>query len=228
MILLSFKRVRNIEPIARSLARLDCIERILVSNNNPAHRIRDWVGFREPRLVLLDQPSETFCGIRFVLARQEPGSFFLAIDDDVFLQPEQVQRLFEALLESPQRVHGVHGEVFPAARSRDWGRAVEGSREEVDVVNQVYAFTHAHVEELFRMAEALGEDVVDCIGDDMLLSFSGKARPLCHAVGPVLRCLSASRERVATFRTLPDFPGRRADLLHALRALKPELAAASG
>lgn len=228
VILLSFKRVRNLDPIARSLACLDCVNRIVVCNNNPAYRMADWISLRDPRLSLRDQAVETYCGIRFQIARRESSEYFLAVDDDVFLQPEQAQALFEALLASPDRVHGIRGQVFPAGPVRGGGKAVERRDADVDVLNQVYAFTRRHVEELFRIAAAIGESVADCIADDMLVSFAGEAKPRCHEFGKVLRCLSARRVGLASYRTLPDFQPRRARILEALRGIKPELGATGG
>ena len=73
-ILLSWKRIRNMQPIVRSLLRCDFIDRVIVSNNKPQYRMREELHLRDERLQLIDQPQPRAPGVRFELARSEPGS----------------------------------------------------------------------------------------------------------------------------------------------------------
>jgi hypothetical protein len=225
VILLSWKRVRNMQPLVRSLLRADFIERIIVSNNNPEYRIRDVIQLRDDRLQLIDQPQARAAGVRFELARNEPGEYFVSIDDDTFLYPEQLKKLFSELIAHPHCPHGRQGEMYvgPPHQPRHPGwklglRRLEGN---VDVINCVYAFTRGHVEEMYRLAGQLELDIGALAnGEDVLLSSSGEEGPMIHDLGELVECLSAHRRGVSTWRTRKNFFAERTTLLLALRAIK--------
>lgn len=235
VILLSYNRVRNMQPIVRGLLRSGVVERIIVSNNNPSYRIGEWISLRDERLELVDQPHKTAPGIRFEFARKAPGSYFLSVDDDVFLTPRQVQRLFQELRANPRMPHGIQGENYvgmnappgPGQKVRriPWDLGLQRAERETDVLNCVYAFTREHVEEMFRLAGQLGRDVATLgNGEDILLSCSGQGRPRIHDLGRVLMCLSAHQLGVATYRTREHFFQEREELLFSLRALQDKRA----
>lgn len=223
-ILLNYKRVRNLEPMVRSLLRCDFVEKILVSNNNPVYRIADWIRLRDERLRLTDQPRETVSSIRFRIACEEPGPWFLAIDDDVFLYPQQVKRLFEELIARPSAPHGIQGENFVGEGTPGtflgWKVNIHHYEGQVDDINTCYAFTREHALEADRLARCLGLDLANIhFGSDVILSASGRERPFIHHVGKVLHCLSQHRQGVATW-TMQGFFPRRVQLFRALRELK--------
>jgi hypothetical protein len=240
VVLLSYKRPQNLHPIIRALLKASFVERIILSNNNPDIRMEDWVGLRDERLRIINQPKRTAPGIRFSLARETQGRFFATIDDDVYLSPTQLRTLFEALVRAPAMPHGVRGERYapdePMPYTHEqlenfmgkvpdyggWRPGMEGVNASVDVINGVYFFTREHVEEMFRLAEALKLDVDGLFnGEDILLSFCGTERPLIHDLGDrFLNCLSEVRHGVATF-TQEGFYPRRTEFFQALRELKP-------
>jgi hypothetical protein len=216
VILLNYKRPRNIEPIVRSILKAACVERVLVSNHNPRMRIRDWISLADPRIELLDQPLESSPGLRFQIAAGQPGSYFLAIDDDVFLYPGQVSRLFSYLQQAPSVPHGIQGEIFREAGipgpdgDLHWETNIQRVEREVDVINRVYGFTKAHALEYCRLIARLGIEVRRPHGDDILISCSGDGKPRCHDVGWFGECLSSHRRSVATWRARGFFEGRDA------------------
>jgi hypothetical protein len=221
---LSYLRVRNLEPMVRSLLRCGFVEKIVVSNNNPEHRIADWVQIRDRRVYLLDQPRPTPCSIRYQIALEEPGPYFLSIDDDVFLYPGQVRRLFEELVARPTAPHGLQGEDFLGERTPKtclgWKINLHGFEGQVDNINTCYAFTREHAAEMERLARLLGLDLADIpMGSDVLLGAAGQERPFLHDVGSVLHCLSCHRVGVATWRKRGFFT-KRCQLFRELRALK--------
>lgn len=236
VILLAWKRPYNMEPIVRALLRADFIDRILVSNNNPGQRISEWISVRDDRLRLVDQPRPQAPGLRFELARNEPGRYFMSIDDDVFLTPQQVKQLFVELLRRPQAPHGLQGECFvgdapggrrPGVVIEGWQLALRGREEQVDAINTVYTFTRDHIEALYRRAERLGIDVAEMSnGEDILLSASGTERPWIHAVGSITECISSTQSGVATWRTRANFFQERTQLFHALGSATPPTRAA--
>ncbi len=223
--LLSFRRVWNMQPLVRGLLRARFVEKVIVSNNNPEHRIRDWVRLEDPRLVLIDQPQRTPPGIRFELCRAAPGQYFATIDDDTFVSPGQLRELFLRLISHPQAPHGLRGEDYlpgaPTEAKGPWGDEVRNRETQVDVLNGVYAFTRAHCDALFRLAGELGLRVPEVRnGEDVLLSHAGSERPFVHDLGPLTECLSAHQGDVSIFRTHPNFYREREALLLRLRALQ--------
>jgi hypothetical protein len=238
VILQSYNRVANIEAVARAFVACACVDRIVITNNNPAYKLRDWIRIDDPRIEIIEQLSPRAATERYLIARDEPGQWFLSVDDDVFMFPEAVGRLFGLLLESPEVPHGLCG---------GWYRPPEGLGEEivvhaeatVDILYRVYAFTRAHVREYFRILETLGyrEDAairrmslrpreraaagaVIIADDDVLLSFSGNGRPKIHDIRDYLNCPSEGRRNVAQWRH-GDFLPYRQNLIEVLRRMKP-------
>ena len=225
VILLSYRRIGNMEPLVRSLLRADFVDRILISNNNPEYRIADWVRVLDERLHWVDQPVRRPAGMRFELARCTPGEYFVSIDDDTFLFPEQLRQLFAALIAEPDVPHGFQGECYEGERGPSrfmgWHVGLRGRRR-VDGLNRLYFFTREHVRELFRLASLLRLEVGNMRnGEDLLLSFSGKAKPLLEDIGHVGECLSAHRKGTATWRTHDNFFRERRELWMRLREIKP-------
>lgn len=238
IILQSYKRVANMEAVTRAFVACDCVGRIVISNNNPVYRLRDWIDIDDPRIEIIEQPVPRAATERYVIARHEPGEWFLSVDDDVFLYPDAVGRLFTSLLENPAVPHGLCG---------GWYRPPEGLGEEmvvhaeatVDVLYRVYAFTRENVLEYFRILESLGycdDDAVRRMSlrpkerapagslivadDDVLLSFSGAGRPKVHDIRDYLNCPSEGLRDVAQWRH-DDFLTYRQTLIEVLRRMKP-------
>lgn len=231
IILLAWKRMHNMEPIVRSLLRADFIERIIVSNNNPEYRIAEWIHLEDERLRLLDQPVKRAPGIRFELARAEPSRYFMSIDDDIFLYPEQVKQVFLHMLERQDAPHGIQGERFVGRQPNasrfniqlrnGWQVAIRRTEAQVDVINMVYGFNRDQLEELYRLAQQLGVNVGEIAnGEDILLSLSGKERPWVHDTGQVAECISAAQQGVSTWRTRQNFFSERADFIQTVQHLK--------
>ena len=228
VILLSFKRVQNMQSIVRGLLKAPFVEKIIVSNNNPEYDITRWISLKDPRLRLINQSKPTAPGMRFELARQEPGKYFLSIDDDVFLYPSQVRRLIKACLNNSGSPYGVQGEnrneaIRPENDSSvapdGWESGLSGFNRQVDVLNRVYAFTREHLEEMYRLAKLLGIAVGELAnGEDILLSFSGRSRPFMVDVGKILSCLSQDRDGIATWSTRNGFFQERSRLYDRLMA----------
>lgn len=229
VILLSFKRVRNMETIVSTMLHTDFVEKVIVSNNNPKYRIADWVRLRDPRLRLIDQPRLTPPGIRIELARQEPGPYYLSVDDDVLMFPGQVLRLFQHLLADPSVPHGFQGEVKRNDGSWHWNGGWEvnlrGDRR-VDNLNCVYAFHRDHLDQMERLAPLAGIGDAAAIAamtncEDILISAGGTDRPLVHDLGEMLLCLSSHRAGVATWRSRKNFFDERKEIFTRLRELTP-------
>ena len=222
-ILLSYQRPQNMEDLARGLLRCDFVTRVIVSNSSPETDIGDWVRFADPRLEVTNAGRHTPAGYRFELARGVDAAHYLFVDDDVFLRPRQVRKLYARYLEDPSVPHGVFGHVHrrdgsgelePEARRR-----VEAP---VDVLHQVYLLSRQHVEGYFGLLGELGFSSPEELrfGDDIVLGFAGRRHPRCHDVGTIVLCPTAHDPDYATWKQ-PGFSELRLELLARARKLRP-------
>lgn len=158
------------------------------------------------------------------MAKLDPRTrYFLAVDDDIFLHPAQLQLLCNALMHDPSVPHGIYGQTWSDGVFRG-GVAERDQR--IDVVSRVYAFTDDHVKEFFRLTEAAGMPVetlarAECV-DDVFLSFCGDRRPMIHDVGPFIDCPTQGKKGIATWRR-NNFHSNRIALYQKLTAIKPLL-----
>lgn len=209
VVLLSYDREANLEPILRSVLRCRFVDRVLVSNNHPDKRARDFISIDDPRVSLVDQPQRERPGIRWRLARERMADcpIVVAIDDDVFLYPSQIKALVEAVIAEPDRVHGFAG--------MDGHTYLSGEDRDVDHIVRVYATTQDHIARYFDLIERMPEhgDEVERIGDDMVISLAAPGAPRMHDVGYVLSCRTSTEDGIAVNRE-DDFTSVR-DLIFA-------------
>lgn len=222
-VLLSFLRPHNLGPIVASLRRCAFLDRILVRNNHPEVRIAAWVKTSDPRVVLSDADVATAPIVRLELAAREPATHFVILDDDLFLSPRQVARLFRALVEDPARPHGCFGQRLVAPEAVRHAEAFESGvtrcDAEVDALNRAYFVTRDHVERALALREAVAgrePDLDLAFADDLLLSVAAQARPRIHDVGAFLDCPTQGLPGVAVFSR----PGTGAYRVRAMRALR--------
>jgi hypothetical protein len=194
--------------------RCDFVTKVVVSNSNRNVRIREWVKTGDPRAVLIDETEPTQPGHRFVLAVRESGDYFLSVDDDIFLTPRQIALLFEQLVRNDAVPHGVKGNLYEPA----WANAF-GHDQEVDVLHGVYAFTRRQVAVTTALAETLGLAPLSGLrnGEDILMSFAGRARPKIHAVGRITECASNALPGIALWKSIDGFMDERRRLFDRAR-----------
>lgn len=222
VVLLSYRRPWNTPLQLHLCLATPGVERVIVSHNDPTRpppKLPD-----DPRVRLIVQPRESGPVTRYQVLRDEPGRWFVALDDDVFLSPLQIARLVRALAQSPEVPHGVHGQLYRAGRFTDNVTRAEG---EVDLLNRVYAFSAAHRDRYFELLSLLGvtsEEALRRLDDDIVLAFSGAGRPRIHDLGPMADCPSEAR-RGALWRR-KDALARRTELTLRLEALAPRPRAA--
>jgi len=227
-IILNHARVRNIEPIIRSLFKLSFITKIIVSNNDAQIKIHDWIRIKDDRLTLLDAPPDTGPFRRDILAAEEKADYFLFIDDDVFLYPSQIKKLFLGLLNEPSCPRGIQGQIYldeflrrdnlSAKCNNGWVRSKRGVNNKVDVLNKLYLLTKDHLNEIHRLAKT---PEINTFHDDLLISFSGKSKPYVQNVGKYLNCLSHLHEDIAICKTTGSFNSEREKIFIKLREIKP-------
>lgn len=206
-------RMRNLPALVRSLVKCDFVERIIVTNNNPEVRISGQLYIRDRRLVLINQPVRRGPGYSWVLALGEASEYFMSIDDDVLIFPQQVKLLFERLMERPDVPHGLAGQ--------HGAKYLQCRETEVDTLYLIYAATRAHAQRYVEIVTRIGErgilpvEVVELWGDDIILSHTGAGKPLIHDAGFLLQADSCYHRGIAIHKQT-DFQTRRKQIEIAL------------
>jgi hypothetical protein len=226
VIVLNHKRPENVGQIARYVLRCGFVGRLIVSNNSPAYPMARHVTVQDPRLVLIDQPEPSGVGISLELAREHRSRWYLRIDDDIFLHPAQLQWIYWNLRTFADSPHGIFGAAFVPGKNpaAEWPfvhrRHHSGP---IEILNGLFAFSDRHLDEYFRLCGALGITNQRTLmnGEDIVLSFSGQARPMVHHVGPVWECASEALPGVALHQSRPRFYEERWALYSRLLQLKP-------
>lgn len=214
VVLLSYGRAANLNSIVAACLACPFVQRVILSNNNPDLRMRDFIPQRDSRLQVTDQSERCFPSKRYELARDAGDEWLLCIDDDTFLTPRQIRSLFKALLADPTVPHGIAGENFrPEGGFAEYLFGAPGKPEPVDCLVWAYAFTRQHAERYFELLHELGVDNVTFrANEDIVLSHSGEARARVHNFGTLHLCGSRDAEGVATSKQV-GFREERVDLL---------------
>jgi hypothetical protein len=210
-VLLSYKRPKNLPWIAKSLLKNKFISRVIVSNNNPQMRMEDWFDFNDERLELMNQKVRRLPGYRFEIARHLQEEYIICIDDDLYLRPDQILKLYTELLHNPGVPHGVWGQrFFKDGDELTWKDGIRNLDSEIDVMNRAYFLTRTHIENFVKIINLLGFKRIEDLQfvDDIVLSFSGSGRPQCHDVGPLLDCPSKDADDIAVWRENEFFSDR--------------------
>lgn len=191
-------RATRVDAHARQILRCDFVERLVFSNHNPGLDVQSLLSVRDPRVQVLDQPVERGCGFRWAVAAQLHAHFLLVIDDDILLWPQQIARVFEALLHSPDHPHGISGLRRSARGTFEF---VEGTDSAVDFLCEVYGVTAEHVAQYGERGRSLagagGFDPWESPYDFALVSSTGPQPPHIHDVGRVLKCSTFKSATVA-------------------------------
>lgn len=206
VIIQNFARPGNIDLIVRTALRCGFVERVILSNNNPDIDVPHRKLPSDPRLKLIRQERRMHCGTRYDIASELPYGYFMSVDDDIFLQPEQITALYSELIRNPTCPHGLFGQTWREVADhgeKHWTlKGVPLNHDgPVDVLNCIVAFTAKHVETYHSVLERIGRSGSDSIGpaDDIVISASGTSRPQCHNFGRVLTCASTNDPEIAAF-----------------------------
>jgi hypothetical protein len=158
------------------------------------------------------------------LAKLANFQSIIAIDDDVFPAPNQLQSLFHNLLSDPSCPHGWGGERFRAnlselndLREEPIRNVVMNKDMEVDALIWAFAFTKTMNERYFRLLEKIGETNESVTSsEDVVLSFAGDKSSRIHACNKLITCPTSDDEIIATYQQT-GFLRRRAQLVDRCR-----------
>lgn len=221
-ILLSYKRPQNMEAIVAEVCSSERFEKVILSNNNPEIDLRKWFDPAKYPIELIDQPVRTSAAKRFEIALALPHTYYFCPDDDVILTAEQINYLMDALEELPGVPHGIYGQLCQEITDEHvtFQNHVYDMTGFVDVLNRCYAFTHRHMERLHELLGLLGLSDFEQAGifEDVLLSFSGDGKPVCHDVGFFTSCPTSGDPEIATWNR-PGFVETRSSVYRRLVGL---------
>lgn len=231
VIVLNHKRPENVGQIAQYVLRAGFVGKLIISNNSQEYPIEKYIKVKDPRIVLLNQTEPSGVGISFELAREYPAHYYLRVDDDIFLNPAQLQWIYWNLRQSADRPHGIFGAGFSPGKNpeQEWPFIHRRNAfATVEILNGLFAFTREHLEEYFRLCALLGITDQKSLmnGEDIVLSFSGNKKPLIHNIGPIWECASEARAGVALHQSRPRFYEERWRIFSELEKIKPHIRAA--
>jgi hypothetical protein len=189
--------MRHADALARNILRCGFVERLVLSNHNPAVRLADHLSLSDARVVVNEERAPMGCGHRWQVAVRWPAGYLIVIDDDILLRPEQLRTLFHALQADPARPHGIAGMRRSHAGTFEF---VERRNDDTDFLCEVYAVTGEHLDRYVQRRDRLPQRVrarVDRSADFVLISACGNGRPRLHDVGRVLRCESFKAPGIA-------------------------------
>lgn len=116
--LVSWKRPQNIPIIVRALRRVECIDEILVWNNNPDVKLE----LSDGNARVIQSPENLNCYGRFACAAQARNPVIYVQDDDAL--NHDVQGLYDQFLRDPTRIsHVLAATHWPQRNRRIYGEA---------------------------------------------------------------------------------------------------------
>ena len=169
-VLLSWKRLNQINDLSDYLQTFDFIDEILICNNNP-----DVAPFRKEGVTVINNSSDLGLWTRFTTAMLAKNEAILLHDDDLLVDHKCMSHMWESFAKIPTTNHGLFGRRFPAPdhtyNMRDYlgkcdallTRCVFTSKTRC---HKALGFTHAFDRELGGSPRGNGEDI--------LLSYTGQ------------------------------------------------------
>jgi hypothetical protein len=224
IILMNYKRPFNMECQLRLVLSCDFVGEVLLSNNNPECDLNKYITTCDPRLKIINQTKQRFASVRFELARVANFQWIIAIDDDVFPTPKQLQNLFHNLLSDPSCPHGWAGERYRTNLTEPDDSSQGPIYElfvrkdmEVDTLIWAFAFTKKINESYFQLLSKI-EETNDSItsSEDVVLSYSGDKSSRIHSSSGLINCPTANNANIATWRQ-SGFIRRRMQLVDRCR-----------
>ena len=195
-------RATHIEPQIRNILKCSFVERVIVSSHNPALGFESLARCRDPRLTCVRQSVARGCGYRWQVAAEYDPEYLIVVDDDLQLFSWQLARLFEHLVAEPSVPHGLAGMLLEADKQL---RYQERRETPVDFLCEIYAVTRDHLRKFQQLRALLAAnktlaDIVESMGDFVVISSAGSGRPKIHDVGRVFRCPTFNQQGIAVHK----------------------------
>jgi hypothetical protein len=195
-------RMVRINHQLRNILKCSFVERIIISNHNPRVNIQEKIKIKDRRVKVISQTVKRGCGFRWQIATKIKPSYLVVIDDDLFIFPEQLTRLFNSLLAEPEIPHGLSGMIYFPDGSYEFH---DKENREIDFLCEIYAVTKKHLDRYvdiysdFSSNESVSR-IVDSATDFIIISQTGTSEPKIHDVGRLLRDETFKKEGVAVHK----------------------------
>lgn len=195
-------RMVRIDHQLRNILKCSYVDKVIISNHNPNINIQDRIKITDSRLKVLNQPVRQGCGYRWHIASEINPEYLIVIDDDLYLYPGQLTRLFKFLLAEPKIPHGLSGINCLPDGSYEFRDRVD---RETDFLCEIYALTREHLAHYMKTYAELASNeqiirIVNSTTDFILLSHTGVSKPKIHDVGRLFRDETFKVEGVAVHK----------------------------
>jgi hypothetical protein len=212
-------RMNYIESQVRNFLKCTFVDKIVITNHNPDIKIEEKVNIKDDRLICLNQNVRRGNGYRWRVANTIDAEYFVVIDDDIQLFPEQLKKLFQYLLAEPMVPHGHSGQLHLPDDKFEFH---ERENMEVDYLCELYAVTRDHVKRYSEIEQIIFEEdktlyeYVERFADHIVISQTAAQSPKIHEVTTLLRNDTFKTPGVATHKDAQFEEG----VLQVCRAVK--------
>ncbi|OGM59544.1 hypothetical protein A2955_01230 [Candidatus Woesebacteria bacterium RIFCSPLOWO2_01_FULL_37_19] len=199
VVLLSWKRPKNIPIILNKLYAVKRVDEIVLWNNNPEITF----SYKNPKLQVINSPINYGPIIRYCLTGILKNNNIMFQDDDLYHTKEQIEKLFLAYVKDTSRIYGPLGrnlENFKYIKKNSWGN--------VDIV--IGRTTLFHKRHLYKFFKYLGSWNGVFEDDDILFSFALKRKHRVVDIGginelPNINALSKRPGRINERQEMVDY-----------------------
>jgi hypothetical protein len=227
-ILLTFyhaARMNHIDSQVRNFLKCTFVDQIVITNHNPNIKIEDKINVRDDRLICINQVVRRGNGHRWRVANTLDGEYFIVIDDDVLLFPDQLKILFQHLISEPAIPHGFTGQIHG---KNDVFEYRERENIEVDYLCELYAVSKYHVQQYAEIERIVSEqdktlaEFVERFADHIVISQTTDHRPKIHAISRLLRSETFNTPGIATHKD-DEFEASVLRVCRAVKRIKKQL-----
>ena len=197
------ERMNHIDSLVRNFLKCTFVEKIVITNHNPNIKIEKKINVRNDRLICINQDVRRGNGYRWRVANTLDGEYFIVIDDDVLLFPDQLKMLFQHLISEPAIPHGYTGQLH--LRNDDF-EYHERENIEVDYLCELYAVSKYHVKRYAEIERILSDqetalvDFVERFADHIVISQTTAHNPKIHKISRLLRSETFKTPGIATHK----------------------------
>lgn len=173
VVLLSWKRPKNIPIILNKLYEVKRIDEIILWNNNPKLILK----YTHPKLQVINSSYNFGTITRYCLAGLLKNDNIMFQDDDLFYTEKQIEKMFSEYIKDTSRIYGPIGRVlenFKYIKKNSWG--------DVDII--IGRTTIFHKRHLYKFFKYLGS-WNSVFEDDILFSLSMKKKHKAVDIGEI-------------------------------------------
>ena len=221
IIVTNYRRPWNIPKILKECMQLSELADVIIIDNSPENPISRSLDLPLDGLDYRWTGKNLGAGHRFAISALLDKKVIVCLDDDIFLSSVQIQELLRRWENDKERLHGVWGQEVSISNGRPWLKGgLHGVDREVDIINRIYVFSPSIAYRALELASKLGYESWNEIGpiDDILLSYAGAKKPICHFLGPLEECSTSNSPDIAVWR-LPGFQSIRSETVKAIQML---------